>query len=110
MLYLYASCDLAQLERNLGERQGDKRVVDGESYVLAARSLATVAKAMALATPSCGRGSSGADETLQAAKRRGHNGGGDLPPPLIVTMLRIITSSKTAPDTPQPGISGIARA
>lgn len=51
VLYLFASCDLAQLQTNLGERKGNKRVVDGQATTLAARSLAAIAKAMALATP-----------------------------------------------------------
>jgi CRISPR system Cascade subunit CasC len=51
VLYLFASCDLGQLQTNLGERNGNQRVVDGEARTLAARSLASIAKAMALATP-----------------------------------------------------------
>jgi len=51
VLYLFASCDLEQLKENLGERKGDKRVVDAHATSLAARSLSAIAKAMALATP-----------------------------------------------------------
>ena len=51
VLYLFASCDLEQLKTNLGERSGKTRVVDAHATSLAARSLAAIAKAMALATP-----------------------------------------------------------
>lgn len=51
VLYLYACCDLAQLERNLGARTKDGRRADGEAQALARRSLPALVRAMALATP-----------------------------------------------------------
>jgi CRISPR system Cascade subunit CasC len=51
VLYLYACCDLGQLERNLGARTSQGRVADDQSRELARRSLPALARAMAEATP-----------------------------------------------------------
>lgn len=51
VLYLYACCDLGQLERNLGKRSAEGRKPDDEARLLARKSLPALVKAMALATP-----------------------------------------------------------
>jgi len=53
VLYLYACCDLGQLERNLGGRRADSegRECDAEAQALARKSLPAVVRAMAEATP-----------------------------------------------------------
>jgi len=51
VLYLYACCDLAQLENNLGARGPDGRVRDAEAVALAKKSLPALVRAMAEATP-----------------------------------------------------------
>lgn len=51
VLYLYACCDLAQLEQNLGVRTEDGRKPDGEARSLARKSLPALVRAMAEATP-----------------------------------------------------------
>ena len=51
VLYLYACCDLAQLEQNLGARSANGRAVDEEARTLARKSLPAVVRAMAEATP-----------------------------------------------------------
>jgi len=51
VLYLYACCDLGQLERNLGARSRDGRLTDGDAQKLARKSLPALVRAMSLATP-----------------------------------------------------------
>ena len=51
VLYLYACCDLAQLERNLGRRSGGGREADEEAARLARRSLPAVVRALTQAVP-----------------------------------------------------------
>lgn len=51
VMYLYAACDLGQLQNNLGERKGDERIVDKEARLLAARSLGAIVKAACCSTP-----------------------------------------------------------
>lgn len=51
VLYLYACCDLAQLEKNLGARTAEGRVADDEARALARTSLPALVRAMAQATP-----------------------------------------------------------
>jgi len=51
VLYLYACCDLSQLQTNVAERKDGERVIDQEAIDLAARSLGSIARAMACATP-----------------------------------------------------------
>lgn len=51
VLYLYACCDLAQLEENLGARGAKARTPDDHSRELARRSLPALVRAMAEATP-----------------------------------------------------------
>jgi CRISPR system Cascade subunit CasC len=51
VLYLYACCDLEQLEKNLGARTADGRVADKEARKLARESLPALVRAMAEATP-----------------------------------------------------------
>ena len=51
VLYLYACCDLAQLEKNLGARSASGRVPDGEASKLARASLPALVRAIAQATP-----------------------------------------------------------
>lgn len=51
VLYLYACCDLAQLESNLGARGPEGRVRDAEAIALAKKSLPALVRAMAEATP-----------------------------------------------------------
>lgn len=51
VLYLYACCDLEQLERNLGRRTEDGRETDAEAQKLARQSLPALVRAMAEATP-----------------------------------------------------------
>jgi CRISPR system Cascade subunit CasC len=51
VLYLYACCDLGQLEQNLGARSDSGRHSDEEARDLARRSLPALVKAMAEATP-----------------------------------------------------------
>jgi len=51
VLYLYACCDLDQLETNLGARTADGRRADGEAAVLARQSLPALVRAMCEATP-----------------------------------------------------------
>lgn len=51
VLYLYACCDLDQLERNLGARGTDGRVADADAIKLARRSLPALVRAIAEATP-----------------------------------------------------------
>lgn len=51
VLYMYACCDLAQLNRNLGARGKDGRVPDDEARELAKKSLPALVRAMAEATP-----------------------------------------------------------
>lgn len=50
VLYLYACCDLGQLERNLGARSPDGRKPDDEARQLARKSLPALVRAMAEAT------------------------------------------------------------
>jgi CRISPR system Cascade subunit CasC len=51
VLYLYACCDLGQLEQNLGARGARGRKADAEAQDLARKSLPALVKAMAEATP-----------------------------------------------------------
>lgn len=51
VLYLYACCDLEQLENNLGRRAGDGRRADAEARTLARKSLPALVRALAEATP-----------------------------------------------------------
>lgn len=51
VLYLYACCDLGQLEQNLGKRTEKGRTSDGEAVALARQSLPALVRAMAEATP-----------------------------------------------------------
>ncbi len=51
VLYLYACCDLSQLEKNLGRRTSGSREPDAEAQDLARKGLSAVARAMAEATP-----------------------------------------------------------
>lgn len=51
VLYLYACCDIGELERNLGARGADGRVVDAEATKLAHKSLPALVRALAEATP-----------------------------------------------------------
>ncbi len=51
VLYLYACCDLGQLEKNLGARSGTGRESDSEARALARKSLPALVRAMAEATP-----------------------------------------------------------
>lgn len=51
VLYLYACCDLGQLEQNLGARTTKGRVPDPEAIKLARKSLPALLRAMAEATP-----------------------------------------------------------
>lgn len=51
VLYLYACCDLGQLEHNLGARGADGRSADAESVKLARQSLPALVRAIAEATP-----------------------------------------------------------
>jgi len=51
VLYLYACCDLGQLEQNLGARGAKGRKADEEARDLARKSLPALVKAMAEATP-----------------------------------------------------------
>lgn len=51
VLYLYACCDLQQLENNLGPRRHEGRIADAEAKRLARQSLPALVKAMAAATP-----------------------------------------------------------
>ncbi|MCE9574552.1 MAG: type I-E CRISPR-associated protein Cas7/Cse4/CasC [Deltaproteobacteria bacterium] len=51
VLYLYACCDLGQLNANLGGRSKDGRVADDEARALAKKTLPALARAMAEATP-----------------------------------------------------------
>lgn len=51
VLYLYACCDLPQLERNLGARHKDGRQADAEAVKLARKSLPALLRAFAEATP-----------------------------------------------------------
>jgi CRISPR system Cascade subunit CasC len=51
VLYLYACCDLGQLEKNLGARSPKGRVADAEAIGLARKSLPALVRAMAEATP-----------------------------------------------------------
>jgi CRISPR system Cascade subunit CasC len=51
VLYLYACCDLGQLEQNLGARTTKGRVPDAEAVKLARKSLPALLRAMAEATP-----------------------------------------------------------
>jgi CRISPR system Cascade subunit CasC len=51
VLYLYACCDLGQLEMNLGGRSAAGRKPDREAVALARKSLPALVRAMAEATP-----------------------------------------------------------
>ncbi len=51
VLYLYACCDLGQLEQNLGARSAKGRVSDAEAVKLARKSLPALVRAIAEATP-----------------------------------------------------------
>lgn len=51
VLYLYACCDLEQLEKNLGARTASGREADGEARKLAQKSLPALVRAIAQATP-----------------------------------------------------------
>lgn len=51
VLYLYACCDLGQLEQNLGKRTENGRTSDSEAVTLARQSLPALVRAMAEATP-----------------------------------------------------------
>lgn len=51
VLYLYACCDLGQLEQNLGARGANGRRSDQEARDLARKSLPALVRAMAEATP-----------------------------------------------------------
>jgi CRISPR system Cascade subunit CasC len=51
VLYLYACCDLGQLEENLGARTSGGRTADGEARALARKSLPALVRAVAEATP-----------------------------------------------------------
>ncbi len=51
VLYLYACCDLGQLERNLGARTATGRAADKETLALARKSLPALVRAMAESTP-----------------------------------------------------------
>lgn len=51
VLYLYACCDLGQLEYNLGARDQKGRTPDAEARTLARKSLPALLRAMAEATP-----------------------------------------------------------
>ena len=51
VLYLYACCDLRQLEQNLGSRASGTRMTDDEAYKLARKSLPALVRAIAEATP-----------------------------------------------------------
>jgi len=51
VLYLYACCDLGQLEENLGARGAKGRTADDEARKLARQSLPALVRAMAEATP-----------------------------------------------------------
>jgi len=51
VLYLYACCDLGQLEQNLGARGAKGRQPDKEARVLARKSLPALVRAIAEATP-----------------------------------------------------------
>jgi CRISPR system Cascade subunit CasC len=51
VLYLYACCDLGQLERNLGARDSKGRRPDNEAVLLARQSLPALVRAMTQATP-----------------------------------------------------------
>lgn len=51
VLYLYACCDLGQLEKNLGARSEKGRIGDAEARSLARTSLPALVRAMAQATP-----------------------------------------------------------
>lgn len=51
VMYLYACCDLEQLERNLGKRTETGREADDEARALARRALPPLLRAMAIATP-----------------------------------------------------------
>ncbi|GAC1569310.1 MAG: hypothetical protein NVS3B20_22720 [Polyangiales bacterium] len=51
VLYLYACCDLQQLEQNLGARGTSGRKSDGEATKIAKKSLPALVRAMAEATP-----------------------------------------------------------
>ena len=51
ILYLYACCDLGQLEQNLGARSTEGRKADAEARKLARKSLPALVKALAEATP-----------------------------------------------------------
>jgi CRISPR system Cascade subunit CasC len=51
VLYLYACCNLGELEQNLGARGAAGRVVDAEARALARTSLPALVRAMAESTP-----------------------------------------------------------
>jgi CRISPR system Cascade subunit CasC len=51
VLYLYACCDLGQLEYNLGARSDKGRIPDAEARELARKSLPALIRSMAEATP-----------------------------------------------------------
>ena len=51
VLYLYACCDLGELERNLGARGKGGRTSDGEALKLARKALPALVRAVAEATP-----------------------------------------------------------
>jgi CRISPR system Cascade subunit CasC len=51
VLYLYACCDLEQLEKNLGARTAAGRATDEEARKLARKSLPALVRAIAQATP-----------------------------------------------------------
>jgi CRISPR system Cascade subunit CasC len=51
VIYLYACCDLDQLEKNLGARTASGRMADDEARALARKSLPALVRAIAQATP-----------------------------------------------------------
>jgi CRISPR system Cascade subunit CasC len=51
VLYLYACCELGELERNLGARSATGRTADGEARALARTSVPALVRAMAESTP-----------------------------------------------------------
>lgn len=51
VLYLYACCDLEQLEQNLGRRSAGGRVADSEAAKLAREALPALIRAVASSTP-----------------------------------------------------------
>ena len=51
VLYLYACCELSELEQNLGARNATGRKADGEARALARTSLPALVRAMAESTP-----------------------------------------------------------